>query len=592
MKYNNMITVANARVATYDHSSKLAMEFPGEDLFTSARDLKILGKTDHIALLADFGNLLSFKNTPRGIDTTLTLSLTDTDSERLLCCRLLPLKMKPSEACTRRRINFPIDFDHSNPMLRYNIRISAENGECLLDIPFRLYDLTLLKLLPTRFYSPLSAAITSCGELAPKKTPGKDFDCLDNYLHFALSSPLPHSVELPELQLRLVKPDGTEVCSYVSPQRNTGPDSDCAQGDINVRVLLDIDCESPRGEYYAELLSMGYPIAGMVFSTEGEAVEGLWTGADTEPIRNYTPAAARQRLQGILHPHAPATMPERGIDDLIGLKSVKTRLKAYTDLVRFNRMRGEHGLPQMPLSLHAMFLGSPGTGKTTVAKIIGRTLRDIGVLSSGHVVVRERATLLGKYYNSEAENVRKALDEARGGILFIDEAYQLHQPDDPKDPGKFVIETLLTALADDSDRDWMLILAGYSEPMKRMFDMNPGLRSRIPPGNIYHFDDFNPDELMQIALAHLARYRFTLTREAGMALKKRLDADYAARRADFGNARHVVSMIENEILPSMARRLCNTNAPDAISLSRIVAADIPAAQPLIAPAVRRLGFAV
>ncbi|MDE5657091.1 MAG: AAA family ATPase [Muribaculaceae bacterium] len=337
---------------------------------------------------------------------------------------------------------------------------------------------------------------------------------------------------------------------------------------------------------------MGYPIAGMVFSTKGEAVEGLWTGADTEPIRNYTPAAARERLQSIFHPQAPATMPERGIDDLIGLKSVKTRLKAYTDLVRFNRMRGEHGLPQMPLSLHAMFLGSPGTGKTTVAKIIGRTLRDIGVLSSGHVVVRERATLLGKYYNSEAENVRKALDEASGGILFIDEAYQLHQPDDPKDPGKFVIETLLTALADDSDRDWMLILAGYSEPMKRMFDMNPGLRSRIPPGNIYHFDDFNPDELMQIALAHLARYRFTLTREAGMALKKRLDADYAARRADFGNARHVVSMIENEILPSMARRLCNTNAPDAISLSRIVAADIPAAQPLIAPAVRRLGFAV
>lgn len=86
-----MITVANAKVATYDHSSKLAMEYPGEDIFTSARDLKILGKTNHIALLADFGKHLSFKNALRGIDTTLILSLTDTDSDHLLCCRLLPL---------------------------------------------------------------------------------------------------------------------------------------------------------------------------------------------------------------------------------------------------------------------------------------------------------------------------------------------------------------------------------------------------------------------------------------------------------------------------------------------------------------------
>lgn len=192
-------------------------------------------------------------------------------------------------------------------MLRYNIRISAENGECLLDIPFRLYDLTLLKLLPTRFYSPLSASITTCGGLVPKKTPGKNFDCFDNYLHYALSSPLPLSVELPELQLRLVKPDGTEVCSYVTPQRNTRTDADDAQDNINVRVQLGTCCESPRGEYYAELLSMGYPIAGMVFSTAGEAVDGLWTGADTEPIRNYTPAAAHRRLQSIYQPHAITT---------------------------------------------------------------------------------------------------------------------------------------------------------------------------------------------------------------------------------------------------------------------------------------------
>lgn len=241
-----------------------------------------------------------------------------------------------------------------------------------------------------------------------------------------------------------------------------------------------------------------------------------------------------------------------------------------------------------------MFLGSPGTGKTTVAKILGGKLRELGVLSKGHVVVRERATLIGKYYSSESENTLAALEEAEGGILFIDEAYQLCQPDDPKDPGRFVIETLMTALADESKRDWMLILAGYTEPMQRLFDINPGLRSRIPQSNIFTFEDFNEAELMEIAEGYLRRNHFTLDEQARHRLCRRLAADYANRDADFGNARHVINLITTSIIPAMASRVSQLSDPDREQLTTILPADIPDCepQPTYLRGYRRVGFAV
>ena len=175
--------------------------------------------------------------------------------------------------------------------------------------------------------------------------------------------------------------------------------------------------------------------------------------------------------------------------------------------------------------------------------------------AKGHVVVRERSTLLGQNYNSESEKTLAAIEEARGGILFIDEAYQLYQPNDSRDPGKFVIETLLTALADESDRDWMLVLAGYPDEMRKMFEMNPGFKSRIPESNIYLFEDFTESELIEIAEKYLSGHRYNLSDEARIALGDRLRKDYTARTKNFGNARHVINMIQTEIIPSMAVRV-------------------------------------
>jgi len=240
--------------------------------------------------------------------------------------------------------------------------------------------------------------------------------------------------------------------------------------------------------------------------------------------------------------------------------------------------------------MHSMFLGSPGTGKTTVAKIIGKKLHEAGVLSRGHVVIRERSTLLGQYYSSEGENTLKALEEAQGGILFIDEAYQLFQPQDPRDPGRFVIETLMTALADESNRDWMLILAGYTKPMKRMFEINPGLSSRIPESNIILFEDYGVDELMEIARRYFDTNKYRTTEAAETKLKANIANAYAYRNESFGNARYVMNLIQTEIIPAMAMRLNNEADPTAEQLSTIIAEDIPLSITNKKEVTRPIGF--
>lgn len=262
------------------------------------------------------------------------------------------------------------------------------------------------------------------------------------------------------------------------------------------------------------------------------------------------------------------------LNSLTGIRDVKRKLIKYESLVSFNKIRCELGLPVCSIPLHAMFMGSPGTGKTTVAKMMGEMLHKRGLLSKGHVVVKERATLLGQNYNSEGENTIAAIDEAQGGILFIDEAYQLYQPQDPRDPGKFVIETLLTALADPSKRDWMLILAGYPKEMMKMLEMNPGFKSRIPQSNLYMFEDFSESELMEIAENYFADYKYVLTPEAYMALAKRISYDFTHKDKNFGNARHVINLIQTEIIPAMAVRVMNDNNFSSESVSQIRMEDI------------------
>ncbi|MDE6549041.1 MAG: hypothetical protein K2L22_08585, partial [Muribaculaceae bacterium] len=170
------------------------------------------------------------------------------------------------------------------------------------------------------------------------------------------------------------------------------------------------------------------------------------------------------------------------------------------------------------------------------------------------------------------------------------EAHSLFQANDPKDPGKFVIEALMTALADPDKDDWMLILAGYPDEMKCLFELNPGFKSRIPESNIYTFEDFSEEELMEIAKRRLEKLDFTLSSEAEEALCRRLSDDYANRDHNFGNARHVMNLIHTEILPAMAVRVMDAALNDRQSLSEIHPSDIPVSTPKATSRRKPVGF--
>lgn len=326
-----------------------------------------------------------------------------------------------------------------------------------------------------------------------------------------------------------------------------------------------------------------------------DEMESIEEGHTDIREENQTDGTEAETVENTTLPLEEADMqisPLKAIESLTGLKSVKEKLSAYEKLVMFNKRREEMGMPALSLPLHAMFLGSPGTGKTTVAKRMGLMLKRAGLLSKGHVVVTERASLMGRHYGDQEVKTLEALEEAQGGILLIDEAYQLFQPADPKDPGKIVIDSLLTALADESKRDWMLILAGYPDEMMRMFEMNSGFKSRIPDTNIYIFEDFNEVELMEIAERYLERNRFLLSEEARISLSQRLAEDYQHRDKTFGNARHVINMIQAEIIPSMAMRVMSDENYTPESLTLIQPSDIPSVLNVIAKQSprQRIGF--
>ncbi len=266
------------------------------------------------------------------------------------------------------------------------------------------------------------------------------------------------------------------------------------------------------------------------------------------------------------------------LNSLIGLNQVKEQMNSYRQIAQLATQRQKCGLKAPTPILHAIFMGNPGTGKTTVAKLYGAMLKELGLLSSGHVVMRERSTLTGPFYSNEESKTLDAIGEAQGGILFIDEAYTLYRSNDPKDPGRNVIETLLTALSDENNRNWALLLAGYPEGMSDLLNMNPGFSSRIPERNRYHFDDYTANELIQIAESYCTSQNYFLSKGALKALRIKINHDYQLRDEKFGNARYITTLLTTEVLPAMASRLAHCSSPSLFDMLTIQKEDIPSLQ--------------
>ena len=245
---------------------------------------------------------------------------------------------------------------------------------------------------------------------------------------------------------------------------------------------------------------------------------------------------------------------------------------------------------------HFIFTGNPGTGKTTVAKMLGKVFHSIGILSRGDVVVTERSKLVGRYIGETERNVNEVLRRAQGNVLFIDEAYTLYDgANDRKDFGMRVIEALLTVLAQ-PDPDMVVILAGYEKEMNEMLKTNPGMEGRFP--HKFNFPDYNACELNQIALNLLEKCDYSLDNEAKSALYAEIEATVARKDHYFSNARWINNFVENGIISSVADRLAkqystNDSVVKIDDLCTIRATDIRNAAKSFScskPCTRRIGF--
>jgi AAA+ superfamily predicted ATPase len=201
----------------------------------------------------------------------------------------------------------------------------------------------------------------------------------------------------------------------------------------------------------------------------------------------------------------------RELNELTGLKKVKDEVNAIINLIKINKMREGKGLQRVVMSLHLIFSGNPGTGKTTVARILGEIYFNLGVLSKGHLTEVDRAGLVAGYIGQTAIKTAEVIKKALGGILFIDEAYSLAEQGYKNDFGKEAIETLLKAMEDNRD-DFIVIAAGYPEPMKNFSKSNPGLESRF--NTFIHFDDYTSDELYDMFIGLCKKYNYKISSEA------------------------------------------------------------------------------
>ena len=267
-------------------------------------------------------------------------------------------------------------------------------------------------------------------------------------------------------------------------------------------------------------------------------------------------------------PAEPEIDPMDQLNALIGLTTIKHDVAELTDFAKVQKMRKDAGLKSVPVSLHLVFSGNPGTGKTTVARILGKLYKKIGILSGGQLIEVDRSGLVAGYVGQTAIKTQEQIKKALGGVLFIDEAYSLSKKDDPF--GEEAIDTILKAMEDNRD-NLVVIVAGYTEPMEKFINSNPGLKSRF--NKYIEFPDYTIEELEAIFYQNCERYDYIVNEEIKHHIHDMIVARKFTKLENFANAREVRNMFE-EIITNQARRVAALESPTEEDMKTIELEDL------------------
>jgi SpoVK/Ycf46/Vps4 family AAA+-type ATPase len=285
--------------------------------------------------------------------------------------------------------------------------------------------------------------------------------------------------------------------------------------------------------------------------------------------------------QNTLTPDAPKTEAEKSperpnldelleqLDSLVGLDKIKQNVRSLINLAKVRKLREEQGLPIPAMSLHLVFMGNPGTGKTTVARLIAQLYYAIGVLSKGQLVEVDRSGLVAGFVGQTAIKTDEAVKKALGGVLFVDEAYSLTSKEGTNDFGHEAVETILKAMEDNRD-DFVVIVAGYEDLMEEFLSSNPGLESRF--NRYFVFEDYDGEELFEIFSSLCKKNQYVVDSETEEFLKTHFKNLYDTRDENFGNARDVRNFFEN-VVSVHADRVATIENPTKDDLTTVIKED-------------------